>query len=665
MTPQDILAKPQSIAPEKLWKFLGKLSLSRKVEPSSLADGVLVAEIIHTYAPLLVTASDLQRLNWELQNDATGRSVWLALCRTPLKQLCIQLSEEILTGALAGQKESLQEFLGVLMQQASPILLFASSKRQNFTTVPRVCFLENFQSLTMLRTFRGTPVVVPEAPLSTKTLIRLSNVDYQTKKIDVQRFLYPIVAHQSDIHIPIHLGTGKMTYTIYVEFDDSMLPLKAVDLHSGHTLLSRRVEITVVAMDELYHTLYGRTLSGAALSSSAAAVLSMTGSALSGTPLTAGVPTPTGSTHNAGDYFSSPVAPHGEFLSDDTKERIAKLCRTVKNSFNGKTPERPFEHVISFLRLLPWSESVLTLAEVERAYELLWTAVGTLITYLQADPHKQKFSDELLERLVAFAKTLPFEEQQHTALQAMQKSYLLDPSAPVPGFPISSQSDKTPSPAVEAPAKPASLTGVTPSFAAVAAATASAAAAGNSASMRREPLRQDLLTRRLKQGGGAAGAAPMALSINIPSASVVFPAPASAPLKHNGSRSVGTAISSVPVLERGVSQTKGFEPLHSAPLYGSFDFSSWRNTFASSPTAFQSIAAAACDMPSRYPSPAASLRSQTPGSVPSMLSLASILSADNIFSPITPITPEIYAQQTEEIDDAPEAVLGRGLWAAM
>jgi hypothetical protein len=157
-------------------------------------------------------------------------------------------------------------------------------------------------------------------------VIRLSNVDYQTTKQDVQRFLYPIIIDLGDIHIPIHLSTGKMTYTIYIVFDDALLPLRAVDLHSGHTLLTRRVEIKVVPLDELFHVYFGRGL------------------------------------HE-----------DMEWLSQDYKIKLLKLCRAFRNSFNGKTPERPFEHTLSILTLLTWTQNTYILAvDVERAFELAY-----------------------------------------------------------------------------------------------------------------------------------------------------------------------------------------------------------------------------------------------------------------------------------------------------
>ncbi|ORZ38046.1 hypothetical protein BCR44DRAFT_1015999 [Catenaria anguillulae PL171] len=196
-----------------------------------------------------------------------------------------------------------------------------------------------------------------------------------------------------------------MMYTIYVVFDDTVVPLRAVDLHSGHTLRSRRVEIKLVTHDDLFQAFFSR-------------------------PITPGAP------GQQPQPSSSPLAMSGmdaggagtgcEWVTEEAKERMLKLCSTGKNCFSAKTPERPFEHVQSYLALVPWDQPqvILSSTELGRLFDVACGVSTALLTFLNHDGFRDKFSSGLLRSLVQAGLSLPFNDERHQFLQSIYEANL-------------------------------------------------------------------------------------------------------------------------------------------------------------------------------------------------------------------------------------------------
>ncbi|KAI9175650.1 hypothetical protein H9P43_006014 [Blastocladiella emersonii ATCC 22665] len=396
----SLLARSSAISPAKLWTFLRKIQLSRDVNDlANFADGVLVAEIIRQYAPLLVTSVELQHLANELALGHDDRPVWHRLSLTAFAQLCIDLTDGVVRAFERGDERIIVDFIIVLFEQLDQYKRIQKA----FNSHTRLLISDNFDALTTPRTFRGAPFAAEcKRPwVYGKTVIRLSNVDYQTTKRDAQRFLYPILVRPENIHVPVHLSTGKMMYTIYVVFDEQVLPLHVVDLHSGNTLLSRRVEIKVVPLDELMAVMYSRGMAAAGA----------------------------GAAGQGQNQQQQPrLMDDAEWILEDSKDRLIKLCSTAKNCFNCKTPERPFEHALSYLSMVPWTQGVrISAIEMQRLYELACGACTALLTFLNHDSFRDKFTVDLLYRLIEASLELPFSEEQLHFIRSIQDAHVSGP----------------------------------------------------------------------------------------------------------------------------------------------------------------------------------------------------------------------------------------------
>ncbi|KAI9224850.1 hypothetical protein BC828DRAFT_372358 [Blastocladiella britannica] len=382
-----LLAKSTKISHNKLWSFLKKLNLSRPVaDPSSFADGYLVAEIIFQYAPILVSQQEAQRLRWELQQFKQPRCIWHQLTLTALSQLCISMTEDIVTGFEEANLTLMTDFFVVLFQQLDQYLRI----QRHFNSYTRQLIADNYEALTARRTLVG------ETPLDSKslrpwvnggkTVLRLTNADYMTTKADVQRFLYPLVVPQAAIHAPIQLSSGKMMYTFFVVMDDTVLPLRAVDLHSGHSLRGRRVEIKVVSINEMLAPFFERGLGS-----------------------------------------SGPGTFPGRWVLPDMKDRLLKLVYQARHCTASKTPNRIFEHMESLLQILPHGQPDVALTPVEMAllFELVSGALSALLAYLGTQPKSApaRFSVDLLPRIAHAALALPFDPAQSHILAAALTAY--------------------------------------------------------------------------------------------------------------------------------------------------------------------------------------------------------------------------------------------------
>ncbi|KAJ3364442.1 hypothetical protein GGF32_001966 [Allomyces javanicus] len=599
-----LLNKPQSITPAKLWSFLQKIKLSRDVTVlENLRDGMIVAEIIHTYAPLLVTVSDLQRLDWENKCDPSIRRVWNHLGLTAFKQLCIQITEEMVAAFEADDHDAVSTFLIALFQQLDQYDRILKS----FNSYTRTTIADHYLQLSKQRTFAGTPLrCEPTRPWHQgKTVIRLSNVDYQTSKADVQRFLYPIMVEQHDIHVPVHLSSGKMMYTIYIVFDDAVLPLRAVDLHSGHTLLTRRVEIKVVPIDELLSVLFGR-----------------------------GIQVP---------HFEEL-----EWVTEETKNRLLKLCTTVKNCFNGKTPERPFEHALSFIQLLPWTQNCpLTAVEMARLFELVDGTSFSLYTFLRSEGLRGRFTPELLERFVTAALALSFNDEQRKIIQSTYLALMNGPHELV--RPLPSSSGRMPG-----TASPFLFT-ATPSQSPAGSMDQASPGAAHFAMPPRgggpgaDHAAQDLWARRIKSAGGP----PAPLSIQIPAARTAHllgTGPLSAPLAMSAPSSSAAYYSARTSSPLDVGALAYTPPLSAAAATTYFP------TSAAAAAALKHVGRdSAADMSAGPAAPGTPIRQLRERALarPRPLSMSAVEHGG-----VPVVVPGA-------LDVAPEHVLGRGLWEAL
>jgi len=366
-------------------------------------DGVAIAKIVKRLAPQLFVGEDPSETLWQSPYRDRKRENWEILNCTVLKYLSIQLSEEFVSAILNHQVfepahtislfEASQELDFALLDKATPMrAITKQSAIQRLLHLIKnqlskhACQFSQLQELPtvapgkdtshmVLHVFKGRRIV-NRRRYHKRRLVRLTNVDYITKKPDVVTFLYPLIVFPEDIHIPIHLSTGKMTYEIYLEFSNAAVFQKALEVASGSNLLSRRVEAHASPVEDLLVVLFGRT-------------------------------------HKQIDETTV-------FLSDDQKERMWKLCWNAKNTFNGKTPSRPFEQILSCVKLLPWNDPLLSQCQKDRACSMLKVAIKTLKQY---DDQKHAFAPSLISEMIQVVENLTdFSPEQKIVLSESREA---------------------------------------------------------------------------------------------------------------------------------------------------------------------------------------------------------------------------------------------------
>ncbi|KAJ1516936.1 hypothetical protein HMI55_001014 [Coelomomyces lativittatus] len=174
-----------------------------------------------------------------------------------------------------------------------------------------------------------------------------------------------------------------MMYTIFVVFDDQTTPVRAIDLHSGMSLLARRVDIRIVSIDELLVSFFSRGLE------------------------------------------TSTTFELSEWVHNETKEKFLKLCRYQRQR-NGIIPDRTFEHILSYLQLLPFLQNVaFSLVEIERVFELSIVSLTTLIGHIKHDKLKASHLIDLLNRLFSACLAITiFNQDQTLYLESLYKEHL-------------------------------------------------------------------------------------------------------------------------------------------------------------------------------------------------------------------------------------------------
>ncbi|PJF19776.1 hypothetical protein PSACC_00413 [Paramicrosporidium saccamoebae] len=129
-------------------------------------------------------------------------------------------------------------------------------------------------------------------------VIKISNISWDLTSGDVMDFLESVPVQKHYIHIPIDRSTGKTKADMFVELSSMVEAIKCMAKYNKRILKGRAVTVSLSSLEEL------------------------------------------------NSVHFPPVAVGGDFLSQAEAVSLAHFSR--------KCAERPFEHVISILRLAPW-----------------------------------------------------------------------------------------------------------------------------------------------------------------------------------------------------------------------------------------------------------------------------------------------------------------------
>lgn len=200
------------------------------------------------------------------------------------------------------------------------------------------------------------PLPVNLKPISTPKcfIMKISNIPWEVSIKDLIAFLgYSGPMHR--IHIPIDKLTGKTRNFVFMECSD---------------------------LDELERMI--RQTDGVIFKSR---VLASKQSNL---------------TELTGTHFDHANEEIGQYLTREEINNILNVCRNYKLHFSRKCAERPYEHIISLLRLVPWQN--MSVIARDHFFELCKLAVESLKVHLAkvSSPLKPEVLESIIDAVVTF-----------------------------------------------------------------------------------------------------------------------------------------------------------------------------------------------------------------------------------------------------------------------
>lgn len=183
-------------------------------------------------------------------------------------------------------------------------------------------------------------------------VIKIGNISWDLTSGDVLDFLGGSRIGKDHIHIPIDRSTGKTKADMFVELPSLVEAIRCVAKYNKRILKGRSVTLSISSHEELFDAHFPSLL------------LDPWGRE----PLTA-------------EEIQSIVAICRDYKVCITPPRTDLHSSPSQAHFSRKCAERPFEHVISILHLVPWQ--CLRDEQVERMYDLVLGAVEALTDHLQ------------------------------------------------------------------------------------------------------------------------------------------------------------------------------------------------------------------------------------------------------------------------------------------
>lgn len=137
-------------------------------------------------------------------------------------------------------------------------------------------------------------------------IIILSNIPWDLSVEDVTLFLSPMICIKAEwVHIPIDKDTGKTKAELMVEVPTIYHAQKIASTMNGTILKGRLIAIRLGSYAYLEKVLF-------------------------------------------------PGASDNYFITDSEVDHLIEICKNYKTHFSRKCPERPFEYILSLLRVVPW-----------------------------------------------------------------------------------------------------------------------------------------------------------------------------------------------------------------------------------------------------------------------------------------------------------------------
>lgn len=224
-------------------------------------------------------------------------------------------------------------------------------------------------------------------------VLKISNISWDTSIADIQKLFNSQEVGADQIHIPIDRNTGKTLSDLFVELADVSEVFDAICSLNRRLLKGRALFLAPSSYDELYRVHFG--------------------------------PAPKFISHGEGLRLVNICTNYKVYL-----HLYKLLIIFYKMYFSRKCAQRPFEHLISLLRLIPWFE--LDNEQLVVIYHLVHGAISALRHHISRRPTGKliELDGRLMTRLLESAKAFPlFSDAQLVSLVAASESVTDDSSS--------------------------------------------------------------------------------------------------------------------------------------------------------------------------------------------------------------------------------------------